>query len=104
MKLLAIASFALLFLKATEAYNPYLTTTTLRCSEVLVGSDYEQFTDYINITDLNNNIPQNGEIIRSKVCFKGPSSLIVELSNSTTDPKYTLTGGEFFCFKIDKYF
>lgn len=99
MKLVALLSLAVLFLNTAEAYNPYLTATSLRgCNKVLVGNDYDQYSDYVNIADLQHNLPQNGEIIRSKMCFKGPQSFFVELSNSTTDPKYTLTGSEFAAY------
>lgn len=103
MKQFLVASFALLCIKVADAYNPYVTATYLKgCDSLEVGSSHNLASgDFIHISDLKNNIPQKGEIIRTKVCFQGPSSLIIELANKNVDPTYELYASKFFFLSFD---
>lgn len=94
-----IVSLALLGLGTVKAYNPYIISTSLQgCKVLRVGSSINKaYSEYFSIADLENNLPQTGEFLRTKICFRGPSNLFAELSDSnTTSPSNSLRASKFY--------
>lgn len=85
MKSVALTLFvALLSISCSFAYNPFLSiVNVLGCKSTDLGSGVnEEFTDFIDLFSLRHNIPRPGGLIRTRVCFKGTSNLIVQLTDS----------------------
>lgn len=90
----------LLSISFSFAINPFLSSSnTDLCKFLEIGNstDYD-YTNYIDITTLENNKPGPGGLIRSKWCYKGPSDLYIEVADSnTTNPQnqiFATIGGE----------
>lgn len=83
---------ALLGIASVSAINPHLTPLNVKgCSILEVGSNVGvDFTDPIDINDLTNNTPELGGLLRSRVCFKGTSDLLVRITDTKANPKNSI--------------
>lgn len=76
---------ALLGINFSLAHNPYLSNVNvLGCQSVELGSSVNlAFTNFIDIKGLVNNSPKPGGTLKTRICFKGASNLVVQITDST---------------------
>lgn len=94
MKSVAVKLFvALLSISSSLAYNPHLSIlNVLGCKSTELGSGINvEITDPIDFASLTNNGPLPGGLLRTRVCFEGPSNFIVQLTDSEVDPQLEVT-------------